>query len=109
MKRIKTLNITQKVQAGKTVEELFVDWDDFPTLTEDMERVEGTNIDNSKAWVSAPSHLHTKGVPRQPTIHQGKYYKNYHHPNKKARGEVSYNFCDSDISNSEDSYSTRQS
>ena len=33
MMKIKTLNITQKAQAGKTVEELFVDWDDFPTLT----------------------------------------------------------------------------
>ena len=64
MKKIKTLNMTQKAQAGKTVEELFLDWDDFPTLTEDMERVEGTNTDNSKAWVSAPSHLHTQGCPQ---------------------------------------------
>ena len=36
MKKIKTLNITQKAQAGKTDEELFLDWDNFPTLTEDM-------------------------------------------------------------------------
>ena len=109
MKNIKTLNITQKAQAGKTVEELFLDWDDFPSFTEEIERVEGTNVVNSKAWVSAPSHLHTKGVPRQPSIHQGTHDKNYHHPNKKARGEVSHNFSDSDISNSEDSYSTCQS
>ena len=109
VKKIKTLNITQKAQAGKTVEELFVDWDHCPTLTVDMERVEGINVDNSKAWVSAPSHLHTKGVPRQPPIHQGKHTKKYHHPNIKARGEVSHKFSDSDINNSEDCYSTRQS
>ena len=47
MKKIKTLNITQKAQAGKTVEELFLDWDDFPSLAEDTEKVEGTNVDNS--------------------------------------------------------------
>ena len=74
-----------------------------------MDRVEGTKIDNSKAWVSAPSHLHTKGVPRQPTNHQGKHNTNYHHPNKEVKVEVSHNFSHSNSSNSEDSYSTYQS
>ena len=109
MKKIKSLHITQKAQAGKTAEELFLGWNDFPSLTEETEKVEGTISDNSKAWVLAPYHLHTKGVPRQPSIHEGKQSKNYHHPNKKSRDEVSHNFSDSDSSYSEVSYSTCQS
>ena len=109
MKKIKTLNITQKAQREKTVEELFLDWDGFPSLTEDTERVEGTIVDNSEAWGLAPSHLHTKGVSRLSTTQQVKHNRNYHHPNKKVKVEVSHNFSHSNGSNSEDSYSTYQS
>ena len=35
MKQIKDLNITQVAQAGKIMEELFLDWDEYPSLSED--------------------------------------------------------------------------
>ena len=35
MKQIKYLNITQVAQAGKIIEELFLDWDEYPSLSED--------------------------------------------------------------------------
>ena len=35
MKEIKDLNITQVAQAGKIIEELFLDWDEYPSLSED--------------------------------------------------------------------------
>ena len=48
IKKIEILNITQKAQARKTVEEHFLDWDDLPSLTEDTERVEGTIVHTKK-------------------------------------------------------------
>ena len=35
MKQIKDLKITQVAQAGKIIEELFLDWDEYPSLSED--------------------------------------------------------------------------
>jgi hypothetical protein len=35
MKQINDLNITQVAQAGKIIEELFLDWDECPSLSED--------------------------------------------------------------------------
>ena len=35
MKQIKDLNITQVAQAGKIIDELFLDWDEYPSLSED--------------------------------------------------------------------------
>ena len=35
MKQIKDLSITQGVQTEKNVEELFLDWDNYPSLSED--------------------------------------------------------------------------
>jgi hypothetical protein len=38
MKQIKDLNITQVAQAGKIIKELFLDWDEYPSLSEDEVR-----------------------------------------------------------------------
>ena len=35
MKEIKDLKITQVAQARKIIEELFLDWDEYPSLSED--------------------------------------------------------------------------
>ena len=35
MKQIKDMKITQVAQAGKIIEELFLDWDEYPALSED--------------------------------------------------------------------------
>ena len=35
MKQIKDMKITQVAQAGKIIEELFLDWDEYPSLSED--------------------------------------------------------------------------
>ena len=35
MKQIKDLNSTQVAQSGKIIEELFLDWDEYPSLSED--------------------------------------------------------------------------
>ena len=104
--KINTLNMTQKVQAGKTVEELLLDWDDFPSLAgDDLERVGGVKVGDNKAWAQHHPNLLKCGDHMQSSFHQGMHNKTCHHPNMKARGKPPNTFSDSDIRNNGDSYS----
>ena len=65
MKEIKDLNITQVAQAGKIIEELFLDWDEYPSLSED--EVAGpalkentSRVHDSGAWKNGAPSTHSK-------------------------------------------------
>ena len=66
MKQIKYLNITQVTQAGKIIEELFLDWDEYPSLSEDevagpasKENTTG-RVHDSGAWKHGAPSTHSK-------------------------------------------------
>ena len=102
LQQIKDLNITQAAQADTMIEELFLEWDEFPSLSED---------DHSQAnpkrgaWKNDPSSLTSQA---HCTSHPpSSRFSTHRAPlKKKARSKTSEAFSDSDLSNSADSYST---
>ena len=106
MKQIKDLKITQVAQAGKIIEELFLDWDEYPSLSED--EVAGpalkentSRVHDSGAWKHGAPSIHSKP--------QHRFSKQTASLKKKAKASATEVFSDSELSNSADSYSTRQS
>ena len=100
-RELQELNINQVAQAGKIVEELFHDWDDFPPLSDDEVSVGSKPVQGT--WASGPPSKRAR---------QHSYNNNSthcHHPKKKTRhsGSMTTIFSDSDLSHSSDSYSTR--
>ena len=94
-------NIYQAAHAGKIVEELFHDWDDFPPLYDDEVSVGSKQVQGR--WASGPPSNRARQHP---------YNNNSirrHHPKKKTHhsGSTTTIFSDSDLSHSSDSYSTR--
>jgi hypothetical protein len=107
MKQIKDLNITQVAQAGKIIEELFLEWDEYPSLSEDEGagpalKVNTTSrVHDSGAWKNGAPSTHSKPQHR---------FSNCTVPLKKeAKASATEVFSGSELSNSVDSYSTRQS
>jgi hypothetical protein len=106
MNQIKDLNITQVAQAGKIIEELFLDWNEYPSLSED----EGAG----PALKENTSRVHDSGVWEHgaPSTHskpQHKFAKCTGPIKKKAKASATEVFSDSELSNSVESYSTCQS
>jgi hypothetical protein len=106
MKQIKDLNITQVAQAGKIIEELFLDWDEYPSLSQDegagpalKENI--SRVHDSGAWEHGAPSTHSKP--------QHKFAKHIRPLKKKAKASATEVFHDSELSNSVDSYSTRRS
>ena len=66
MKQIKDLNITQVAQAGKIIEELFLDWDKYPSLSEDevagpaLNENTTSRVHDSGAWKNGAPSTHSK-------------------------------------------------
>jgi hypothetical protein len=105
LQQIKDLNITQAAQADTMIEELFLEWDEFPPLSEDD--YSQSNLKRG-AWTNDPSTLtsqahHTSHPPSSRVSTHRASLK------KKAWGKTSEAFSDSDLSNSADSYSTCRS
>ena len=103
--QIKDLNITQAAQADTMIKELFLEWEEFPPLSED-----DYSQSNPKhgAWRNDPSPLtsqahHTSHPP------SSRFSTHRVQLKKKARSRTSEAFSDSDLSNSADSYSTCRS
>ena len=106
MKQIKDLNCSQVAQAGKIIEELFLDWDEYPSLSED--EVAGpalkentSRVHDSGAWKNGAPATHPKP--------QHRFSKRTGPLKKKAKASATEVFSDSELSNSVDSYSTCQS
>jgi hypothetical protein len=103
--RFKDLNITQAAQADTMIEECFLEWDEFPPLSED-----DYSESNPKcgAWKKDPSphtsqsHCTSHPLSSRVTTHRAPL-KN------KAWGKTSEAFSNSDLSNSADSYSSCRS
>ena len=107
MKQIKDLKITQVAQAGKIIAELFLDWDEYPSLSEDeaagpalMENTT-SRVRYSGAWKNGAPSTHPKP--------QHKFLKRTGPRKKKAKASATEVFSDSELSNSVDSYSTHRS
>ena len=66
MEQIKDLNITQVAQAGKIIEELFLDWDEYPSLSEDevagpaLKENTTSRVHDSGAWENGAPATHPK-------------------------------------------------
>ena len=105
LQQIKDLNITQAAQVDTMIKELFLEWEEFPPLSED-----DYSQSNPKrgAWKNDPSPLisqshHTSHPPSSRVSTHRATLK------KKARSRTREVFSDSDLSNSADSYSTCRS
>ena len=106
MKQIKDLNIKKVTQAGKIIEELLLDWDEYPSLSED--EVDGPALKENT------SRVHDSGAWKNgaPLTHPKPQHRSSKHTvplKKKAKASVTEVFSDSELSNSVDSYSTHQS
>ena len=107
MKQIKDLHVTQVAQAEKIIEDLFLDWEGYPSLSE--EEVAGpapqvnttSRVQDSGVWKlgAPPSHHKPQHTSSKRTVHL----------TKKAKASTTEVLSDSELSNSVDSYSTRQS
>ena len=108
MKQIKDyLNSSQVAPAGKIIKELFLDWDKYPSLSEDevagptlMEST-SSRVHDSGAWKNGASSTHSKP--------QHRFSKCKGPLKKKAKVSATEVFSNSELSNSVDSYSTCQS
>ena len=91
--------IDQAGHAGKIVEELFQDWDDFPPLSDEEESLKSKPVQGT--WAIEPPSNHARQNP------YNKYSKHRHHPKEKTchSGSTTTIFSDSDLSHSSDSYS----
>ena len=105
LQQIKDLNITQAAQADTMIEELFLEWNDFPPLSEDdysQSKPKRGAWKNDQSPLTSQAH-HTSHPPSS-------RFSSHRAPlKKKARSKTSEAFSDSDLSNSADSYSTRRS
>ena len=106
MKQIKGLNITQVAQAGKIIEELFLDWDEYPSLSEDEVacpalKENTSRVHDSGAWKNGAPSTHSKP--------QHKFLKRTVPLKKKAKASATETFSNSELRNSVDSYSTHKS
>ena len=107
MKQIKDLHVTQVAQAGKIIEDLFLDWEGYPSLSEEgvagpAPQVNTTSrVQDSGVWKlgAPPSHHKPQHTSSKRTVHL----------TKKAKASTTEVFSDSELSNSVDSYSTRRS
>jgi hypothetical protein len=106
MKQIKDLNIAQVAQAGRIIEELFLDWDEYPSLSED--EVAGPALKESTSKVH-DSGAWENGAPSTHSKPQHKFSKRTVPLKKKAKASATEVFSVSELSNSVDSYSTCQS
>ena len=104
LQQIKDLNITQTAQADTMIEERFLEWDEFPPLSEDDYSPSNPKRGAWKYDLSPPtSHAHcTSHPPSSRFSTQRALLK------RKARSRTSEAFSDSDLSNCADSYSTRR-
>ena len=107
MKQIKDLKITQVAQAGKIIEELFLDWDEYPSLSED-ETVGPTLMESTTSRVHE-SGAWEHGAPATHPKSQNKLLKRTGPLRKKVKTSATEVFSNSELSNSVDSYSTCQS
>ena len=107
MKQIKDLKITQVAQAGKIIEELFLDWDEYPSLSED--EAAGSTLMESTTSRVRYSGAWEQGAPATHPKPQHKFLKRTGPLKKKAKASATEVFSDSELSNSVDSYSTRRS
>jgi hypothetical protein len=107
MKQIKDLKITQVAQAGKIIEELFLDWDEYPSLSED--EASGSTLMESTTSRVRYSGAWEQGAPATHPKPQHKFLKHTGPLKKKAKASATEVFSDSELSNSVDSYSTRRS
>ena len=101
LQQIKDLNISQAAQADTMIEELFLEWEEFPTLSEDDY---SQAISKQGGWENDRSPLtsqarHTSHPPSSRFSTHRALLK------KKARSRTSEAFSDSDLSNSADSSS----
>ena len=107
MKLIKDLKITQVAQAGKIIEELFLDWDEHPSLSEDevadpaLKENTISRVHDSGAWKNGAPSTHPKP--------QHRFSKCTVPLKMKAKASATEEFRNSELSNSLDSYSTRRS
>jgi hypothetical protein len=106
MKQIKDLDITQVAQAQKIIEELFLDWDEYPSLSEDEGagpalKENTSRVHDTGAW--------KHGAPSTDPKPQHKFAKRTGPLKKKTKASATEVFSDSELSNSVDSYSTHQS
>ena len=102
MKQIRDLSITQVVQAGKIIEELFLDWNNYPSLSEDDA---GSTSKVSTGRVHARGALKL-GAPSTDSKTQHKVSSCSVPHVKKVKTSATEIFSDSDLSNSIDSYRT---
>ena len=107
MKQIKDLKITQVAQAGKIIEELFLDWDEYPSLSED--EAAGPTLMKSTTSRVRYSGAWEHGAPATHPKPQHRFSKRTVPLKKKAKATATEVFSDSELSNSVDSYSTRRS
>ena len=105
MKQIKDLKITQVAQAGKIIKELFLDWDEYPSSEDEVVgpalKENTSRVHDSGAWEHGAPSTHSKP--------QHRFLKRTGPLKKKAKASATEVFSDSELSNSVDSYSTRQS
>ena len=104
MKQIKDLNSTQVAQSGKIIEELFLDWDEYPSLSED--EAAGPTLMESTTSRVCYSGAWEHGAPATHPKPQHKFLKRTGPLIKKAKASATEVFSDSELSNSVDSYST---
>ena len=107
MKQMKDMNIAQVAQASKIIAELFLDWDEYPSLSEDevagpaLKENTISRVHDSGAWELGAPAMHSKL--------QHRFSKCKGPLKKKAKVSATEVFSNSELSNSVDSYSTCQS
>ena len=97
------LIINQAAHAGKIVEDLFHDWDDFPPSSNEEVSMGSKPVQGILA--SGPPSNRARQYP------YNKHSIHHHHPKRKTchSGSTTTIFSNSDLSYSSDSYSTRRS